>query len=356
MGSRQRAFHDQDRGRRPGGSTADSWLPLFVVALSLFLGSVMISTSMLLGGEGERSLPALSGVTGSLATSADAEAQASETRRDSTPARDAAAGAAEILVDVPPPVATRGDPLLLRAIEEAIGDDRGHLSVTVRRLSDGRSASIDGDRQFYAASTFKLAILYEAERQRSLGLLNLDDEIQLSEEDLSEDLGTLGEMPFEADGGVVIRKALKAMITVSDNSSAVALLHLLGGGAIDDTLRELGLTSTSVNTIDLPTTANDLAVLMEAIVSGRGVSAEARAEMRSWLLEQATRSGIPEGVPGGVAVGNKTGTWEDATHDIAFVDAPGGTYTIAILSDRGWEWPPLVRVSEAVYAALLAAG
>ncbi|MEP7216978.1 MAG: serine hydrolase, partial [Anaerolineaceae bacterium] len=161
--------------------------------------------------------------------------------------------------------------------------------------------------------------------------------------------------PFEADGGVVIRSALRAMITVSDNTSAVALLHHLGGAAIDETLRQLGLMATSVNTIDLPTTANDMAILMEAIASGRGVSVEARAEMRALLLDQMTRFGIPQGLPGGIAVGNKTGTWEGATHDVAFVDAPGGLYVIVILSDQGWEWAPHARVSEAVYAALLVA-
>ncbi len=352
MGSRQRSFHDQHRGTCPGASTTDSWLPLFVVALSVFLGSLMIFTSMVLGEDGRRPLPTLSQLAEPLLPARGAEASEGTA---ATPGAPPTANA-EQRADVPPPVKARGDTALQRAIEGALGEDTGHLSVAVRRLTDGRSASIDGDREFYAASTFKLAILYEAERQRSLGLLNLDDEIQFSEEVVSEDLGTLSEVPFEADDGVVIRNALRAMVTLSDNSSAVALLHLLGGGTVDGTLRELGLTSTSVNTIDLPTTANDMAILMEAIVSGRGVSTEARGEMRGWLLAQGTRSGIPEGIPDGVNVGNKTGTWEGATHDIAFVEAPGGTYVVAILSDQGWEWLPLVRVSEAIYAALLAAG
>ena len=110
------------------------------------------------------------------------------------------------------------------------------------------------------------------------------------------------------------------------------------------------------NTTDLPTTAADMAILMEAISSGRGVSVEARADMRGLLLDQKTRFGIPEGLPARIAVGNKTGTWEGATHDIAFVDAPGGTYVIAILSDKGWDWAPLVRLSRAIYAALLVVG
>lgn len=345
MGSRQRSFHGQHRGALPGNSSAGSWMLLFVVALASFLASLMILTSALLGTYGRNPLPKLSALTGPLLPDDRVAADNPPASLVSTPEPASVSRPAT----EQPAVASHADPALQQAIEDAIGGDSGHLSVVVRRLTDGRSAAIDGDRVFYAASTFKLAILYEAERRSSLGLLNLDDEIQYSGEDTSEDLGTLGEVPFEADGGVTIRNALRAMITVSDNSSAVALLHHLGGGAIDDTLRALGLTTMSVNTTDLPATANDMALLMEAIATGRGVSAAARDEMRALLFAQQTRSGIPEGLPIGVPVGNKTGTWEGATHDIAFVEAPGGAYIIAILSDQDWTWEPLRRVSETVY-------
>jgi beta-lactamase class A len=142
------------------------------------------------------------------------------------------------------------------------------------------------------------------------------------------------------------------MVTLSDNTSAVAMLHRLGGATIDATLRDAGIENTSVNTEELPTTASDMARIMELIVRGDGVSESAKTMMRDLLLGQGTRTGIPQGVPREVAVGNKTGNWEGATHDVAFVDAPDGTYIIAVLSDGSWEWDPLVRVSAAVYAAM----
>ncbi len=94
-----------------------------------------------------------------------------------------------------------------------------------------------------------------------------------------------------------------------------------------------------------------MALLMEAIVRGIGVDEAARAEMRDLLFHQHTRSGIPAGLPEDIPVGNKTGTWAGATHDIAFVEAPSGTYVLAILSDHDWDWDPIVRVSAAVYRA-----
>jgi beta-lactamase class A len=233
-----------------------------------------------------------------------------------------------------------------------LGDDAEHYGVVVRRLHDGRGASLNAEREFYAASLFKLALLYEAERQRSTGLLDFNEMVQVSEEDMAEDLGTIGSLELDDEGRLSIRLAVGAMVTRSDNVSAVLMLRLLGGATVDRTLDALGLRGTSVNTRDLPTTAADMATLMEAIVRGLGVDRAWREDMVGLLLRQETRSGIPALLPRGVPVGNKTGTWPDATHDVAFVDAPGGLYVIAVLSDRGWEWEPIARVSRAVYDVL----
>jgi beta-lactamase class A len=224
--------------------------------------------------------------------------------------------------------------------------------VVVKRLGDGRGATVNADKEFYAASLFKLAVLEEAERRISAGTLSLDDRLTLTGEDVAEDLGTLSEVPLDEDGSVSIREALRAMVTLSDNATAVALMHLLDAGQVDRTLRSLGIETMSVNTTDLPATAGDMARLMEALVIGRGLTPAAQADARALLLAQETRSGIPQGVPEGVAVGNKTGTWEDALHDVAFVDAPGGTYVLAVLTDGSGGWAPIARVSDAVYAVL----
>ena len=109
---------------------------------------------------------------------------------------------------------------------------------------------------------------------------------------------------------------------------------------------------TSVNTSDLPTSAYDMALIMRAVVLGTGVTSADRDQMRGLLLRQETRSGIPSGLPRDVKVGNKTGNWDDATHDVAFVEAKTGTYIIAVLSDHAWDWSPISAVSEAVYKVM----
>jgi beta-lactamase class A len=282
-----------------------------------------------------------SAVTVSIATPAGTPA--ASIARD-VPEQPAAPTAAEL--------ETGGDPALLMAIREALGEDLDHYSVVVRRLSDGRHAEVNADRVYYAASLFKLALLYEAERQRSAGRLDFDTALEIRDEDIAEDLGTIDALALDPDGSLSLRAAIRAMVTLSDNTTAVALLRLLTPATVDRTLAGLGLSDTSVNTQSLPTTAADMALLIEAIVRGTDIDPAWREDMIEILLRQETRHGIPRLLPAGVPVGNKTGTWPNATHDVAFVDAPGGLYVIAVLSDYGWVWDPIARVSRAVYDAL----
>jgi beta-lactamase class A len=250
------------------------------------------------------------------------------------------------------------DAALADAILGALARYPEHASVAVLNLDDGRWATYDADRVRYAASTFKLAVLYEVERRVSAGELAYDDRIVLTEEAVAEDLGTLERVPVAEDGTVSVEEALDAMITLSDNATAVALLRHVGPGAIDETLRDIGLTTMSVNTKDLPATAADLALLMRAIVAGEGVADAQREHMRDLLLGQTIRSGIPAAVAAesraGLAVGNKTGTWPGITNDVAFVESAAGTYVIAVTAEGDWNWALVSDVSRAVYDTMTA--
>ncbi len=247
--------------------------------------------------------------------------------------------------------------VLLDRIKEAAGDGGEHVSVSVKRLADGLSASYEGGVQYYAASTFKLAVLYEAAVRLSDGRLSLDDRVFMTDADAAEDLGTSGYLQFEDDGSITVRNLLEPMIEVSDNSSAVTLMHAFGSGVIDETLRSLGIGTMTVNREELWTTADDLARLMEAIYNGEGMSVAVRDFARGLLLEQTVRSGIPEALAGeiarGVRVGNKTGTWEGVQHDVAFVEAASGVYVIAVLTDGSYEgWEAMHRVAQTVQQTL----
>jgi beta-lactamase class A len=258
--------------------------------------------------------------------------------------------AAPVAAAVPArPPGTVDDPALLSAIRDALGPDADRASVVARRLSDGAGAAWDGDRVFYAASLYKLEVLYEAYRQRQLGVLDFGRRVPVGERYTAQDLGTLERLPLGPDGDIEVGEAVHAMVTYSDNTSAALLLDLLGHRNIDATMAALGLQSSSVNTPDLPTTAADMARLMAAIVRGEGLDAASAQEMTALLLGQENRSGIPRGVPAGIPVGNKWGGWEGDLHDVAVVLAPRGAYVLAILTDGAGGWDLITRVSRAVF-------
>ena len=255
------------RQRGPDFGPFDGWLAAFVAGLIVFSASLLIGTIVVLRTLQSRSAPAA-------ASGADDAAVAIESLPAAQPTVEATPGPAaalppdarlpevtpEAIDDSARPVTLVGDAALTAAISSALGDHESHFGVVVKRLSDGKGAALNDDLVFYAASTFKLAVLYEAEKHISEGDLRLDDTLQLTDADVTEDLGTLGEVPVSEDGTLTIEEALHAMVTLSDNSTAVALLHRFGGGAIDETLASLGLQHTDLNTEELPTTAGDMAL------------------------------------------------------------------------------------------------
>jgi beta-lactamase class C len=228
-----------------------------------------------------------------------------------------------------------GSEELLAAIVVGAGEGADHVSVSVRRISDGRTASLNGDFQWYAASLFKLAVLYEVERQIFEGNLTYDQQVTIAEEDYAEDLGTVGHLDIDDDGTIAVEDLLRPMIEISDNVSAVALLHLVGSSQVDATLRSLGIETMTVNRVELWTTSDDVSRLVEAIYMAEGLGATERDHMRNLLRAQTIRGGIPGAlgaeIAEGLSVGNKTGTWDGAQHDVAFIEAQNGTYVIAIL-------------------------
>ncbi len=258
---------------------------------------------------------------------------------------------AEVEVPPLPPAfaSPRDDAALAALVRSTLSGFEGEYSVVVRNLEDGRSASLNAGRVYYAASLFKLALLLEAYRQRDAGELDFAELLTLEEKYVEYDLNTLEDLGLEEGDMLTLADALKAMIIVSDTPTAVMVQDKVNPWRVDQTLKSLGITDMSVTTYDLPTTAGDMALLMAAVAAGEGVSEGSRREMLALLLQESIRDGIPSGVPPNLAVAHKSGNFTDATHDVALVWGPGGPYVIAVLSDRSWDSRPIAAVSRAVW-------
>jgi beta-lactamase class A len=241
------------------------------------------------------------------------------------------------------------DDALLARILDTLAGATGEHSVVVHNLIDGRYAGVNQEHVYYAASLFKLGVLYEAYRQRDSGEIDLSRVVTLEEEYAANDLGTLSSLDLRADDTLSLQDALRVMVIVSDTPTAVLLQETLGGSRIDATLRGLGLADTEFYNPELPATARDMARLLEALAVGERVSADSRRDMLSLLIQESYREGVVAGVPSGTAVAHKTGSYAVATHDAALVWAPAGPYLIVVMSDQANDWPLTSRVSATVW-------
>lgn len=238
------------------------------------------------------------------------------------------------------------DPALDARVREFLGDEIDSYGVVVKRLSDGRGVAINPDRQFYAASLFKLLVMYEVFKLHALELLSFEESLTFTPPYLDYQLG---ELRWPVWSEVPIYELLEAMIIVSDNIAAMMLHDRVGGWNIIADTKGIGLEQTSISG-EMPTSAGDMALLMEMIALGAAVDRESSQEMIDLLSRQAIDDRLPALLPEGTQVAHKTGNWENATHDVGIVYAPAGPYVVAILSEKPGDADTIAELSRLVYA------
>jgi beta-lactamase class A len=255
-------------------------------------------------------------------------------------------------VPAPPPqqpILTRTDLVLENQVRLLLGADLEGYAVAAVDLDTGRSVSINTASVFYAASVFKVWVMYEVLYQESLGLLNLEDEVVMTP---YYDSFGLGPRRTELCQHLTILEAMEAMMSISDNAAAVLLQDLVGAPNVNESLAALGLTDSRLTPEDITITAQDMALLLQFIASGKAVDRQASEVMASLMLTETFDNGLDAGVPAQASVAHKTGNWPTARHDAGIVFAPESTYVIVILSDnRAGSYEMTQAISSLIYEA-----
>ncbi len=246
------------------------------------------------------------------------------------------------------PLPLQTDAALEASIRASLGDEVDHYALVVKRLSDGRGVALKADRSFYAASLFKLPVMYEVYKQRSLGLLSFDEPLTVTP---PYEEYTLGPQRWPTWTEVPLHEVLEPMITVSDNVAAMLLYDRVGSWNIQRDMVALGLAHTDMASNDLPTSAGDMALLLELIARDQAVDATTSREMVALLSRQQVNDRLPLLLPPGTQVAHKTGNWDNVSHDVGIVYAPHGPYVLAVLSDDSAAAPTIAQLSRLVYDA-----
>lgn len=199
------------------------------------------------------------------------------------------------------------------------------ISIAVMELG-GRSGNAGGDKQYVAASTYKLFVSYALFKEIEAGRMGWGDPIN----------------------GNTVQGCFEIMIVRSDNPCAKAFGDKIGWQNVENQMRALGLSQTELSP-SLYTTAKDLALFLYKFENGTLVSASDRARLLDAMKRQIYRSGIPAGT--GLPVANKPGFIGGYIHDPGIVYSSRGPYVLVIMTN-GSSWSSIASAAKQVEAFL----
>ena len=251
------------------------------------------------------------------------------------------------------------------------------VGVAFRDLETGDTLFVNADDSFHAASTMKVPVMIELFRRIDSHALRLDQGVLL----INQFGSIVDGSPYALDPAsdsdssaytltgtrVTVRELLDRMITRSSNLATNALIELVTASSANATAHALGATNIRVlrgvedgkafrANLNNTTTARDLAVLLDAIETGKAASRSSCDAMRDVLLRQEFNEEIPAGLPAGVKVAHKTGWITGVRHDAAIVYPPGRKPYVLVVLTRQIDDDKVARqliadISRLVYAA-----
>jgi beta-lactamase class A len=220
----------------------------------------------------------------------------------------------------------------VRELEQRSG---GRFGVAVLDTGNGDRFAYRGDERFPMCSTFKLllaaAVLGRVER----GEESLARRLEVRASDLKP-WSPFSQTRVGKDAGV--EEMCQAIVTQSDNAGANLLLATIGGPpgltafarALGDEHTRLDRMETELNSAtpgDARDTTTPLAMLgnLRALLLGDALHHGSRTRLLAWLRANTTGDArLRAGLPPGWQVGDKTGSGNGTTNDIAILWPPGG--------------------------------
>jgi beta-lactamase class A len=250
--------------------------------------------------------------------------------------------------------AAAGTAELVQQLDELSAAFPGGVGLWIADPSSSRPIyTRDPDEHVIAASLYKLGVLAEAERRVETGELHYSDIITIQPED------TIEYSYEEAGTELTLDEALEAMITISDNGTALALWRLLGGANIDATLIREGLPDFHValdDTEDNVVTPRAVGTFFSLLAKKELISIAASERMLARLERQQIVDRLPASLPEGVVIAHKTGNLVGAVHDAGIVFTPSGPRVVVAMTWDAYDDDAnafIANVGALVYGAVL---
>ncbi|MCM3092865.1 MULTISPECIES: serine hydrolase [unclassified Cytobacillus] len=202
----------------------------------------------------------------------------------------------------------------------------------------------DADAVFSSASLIKVPILLAGLLQAEKGLLQLEDEVEVT---ASARVGGSGVLQAMArDLKIKVTDLLTLMIIVSDNTATNLIIELLGMEKTNQLIKSLGFNNTSLNRkmmdfaalkkgTDNTTTARDMAYGIKALAEQKLLSGKYTEKALYILENQQFKNKLANTIETEkIKVASKTGELPGIEHDCAIFTHKGKTVYAAVLVDR----------------------
>lgn len=224
----------------------------------------------------------------------------------------------------------QGDPRLA-LLEARLG---GRLGVSALDTGSGHTLRHRAGERFPMCSTFKLMAVAAILHRVDTDCETLDRQILVTKADV---VGWAPVTEKRLGQKLPLRALCDAAITLSDNGAANLILNALGGPqgvtgyarSLGDRITRLDRRETALNEgrpgdpRDTTTPDATLANLGK-LLAGKSLTPTSRTMLIDWLVaDQQGLARIRAGTPAGWRVGDKTGTGNNATNDVAILWPPG---------------------------------
>lgn len=236
----------------------------------------------------------------------------------------------------------------------------GVMGYAVVDLTDGARIERLPDDVFAAASTIKLAILYEVFEQAAEGRLRLDDARPLERAHAVGGSGVLSQLTAPS---MPLRDYATLMVILSDNSATNVLIDAVGMRNVNARMASLGLARTRLRRKMMDgaaaargdenvSTPGEIARLLQVIYRGEGLMPDHKEAIID-ILSRPKSSALRRGIPAGVRLASKSGNLEGIQVDAGIVFVPDRPYVICVmtgyLKDAASGEAAIASASEAVF-------
>ena len=242
-------------------------------------------------------------------------------------------------------------------IKASLAEFHGVVYLYAKNLDTGVSYGIRENERVRTASTIKLPIMAAIFKAVAAGRAKWSDQIVLHDSEKVSGSGVIRE--FSDEDRFTTADLVHMMIVVSDNTATNLLLDRFPADTVNAFMDTLGLKQTRAlrkirgdgNDLKQPsgwsaagrlpenqrfgigvTTPREMVMLLERIVRGELVNADASREMLAILERQQDSDCIRRRMPD-VRIANKTGALDHLRSDVGVVFSPHGRIAMAITCD-----------------------